>query len=133
MVIEERNPSYDEYQALREAVGWRLTEDASTKKALANALYSVVALDSDKVVGIGRVIGDDGLYYYVQDLIVCPNYQGKGVGKKLMAKLMDFIQSHACPGSIIGLMAAPGLENFYKEFGFTSQPEYGTGMYIIID
>ena len=50
-----------------------------------------------------------------------------------MTKLMVFIQSHAHPGSTIGLMAAPGLESFYKEFGFTSKPEYGTGMYIIID
>ena len=133
MLIEERNPSYDEYKALREAVGWRLTEETSTRKALDNALYSVVALDSNKVVGIGRVIGDDGLYYYIQDLIVNPKYQGKGIGKALMAKLMDFIQSHAHAGSIIGLMATPGLENFYKEFGFTSRPENGTGMYRIID
>jgi len=133
MVIEERNPSFDEYKALREAVGWKLTEETSTRKALDNSLYSVVALDNKKVVGTGRVIGDDGLYYYIQDLIVIPNNQGKGYGKELMAKLMDFVQSHARPGSIIGLMAAPGLENFYEEFGFTSRPEYGTGMYMIIN
>ena len=133
MVIEERNPSYDEYKALREAVAWRLTEETSTRKALDNTLYSVVALDSNKIVGIGRVIGDDGLYYYIQDLIVNPNYQGKGIGKRLMTKLMDFVQSHARTGSMIGLMAAPGLENFYQEFGFTSRSENGSGMTMIID
>lgn len=133
MLIEERNPTYDEYIALREAVGWRLTNETSTRKALDNALYSVVALDGNKVVGMGRVIGDDGLYYYIQDLIVNPNYQGQGIGKELMAKLMDFIQSHTHAGSIIGLMSTPGLENFYEEFSFTSEPENGTGMTMIID
>ena len=44
MIIEERNPTYDEYKTLREAVGWWPTEDKSTKTALKNALYSVVAL-----------------------------------------------------------------------------------------
>jgi len=78
MIIEERNPSYVEYKALQDAVGWRITDETSTKKALANALYSVVALDSNNVVGMGRVIGDDGLYYYVQDLIINPDYQGRG-------------------------------------------------------
>ena len=104
MVIEERNPSYDEYKTLRDAVGWGQTDETSTTKALNNTLYSLVALESNEVVGIGRVIGDGGLYYYIQDLIVCPNCQGKGVGKKLMAKLMEFIQSHTHSGSIIGLM-----------------------------
>ncbi len=133
MVIEERNPSYDEYKTLRDAVGWGQTDETLTTKALNNTLYSLIALESNEVVAIGRVIGDGGLYYYIQDLIVSPNYQSKGYGKELMTKLMVFIQSHAHPGSTIGLMAAPGLESFYKEFGFTSKPEYGTGMYIIID
>lgn len=133
MITEERNPSYDEYKTLRVAVGWKLTDEIQTMKALDNALYSVVVIDSNKVIGVGRIIGDDGLYYYIQDVIVEPESQGKGVGKKIMAKLMGFIHSNARAGSIIGLMAAPGLEDFYRKFGFTTRHEYGTGMYQIID
>ena len=132
MIIEERRPTLDEYNFLRRSAGWKLTEQLPTKNALKNALYSVVATDNEKVIGIGRVIGDGGLYYYVQDLIVDPDHQGNGYGKAMMSRLMDFIKQNAHPGSIIGLMSAPGLEDFYREFGFESKPEYGTGMYIII-
>lgn len=133
MIIEERNPTFEEYNSLRLSAGWKLTEELPTINALRNALYSVVATDNEKVIGIGRVIGDGGLYYYVQDLIVDPGNQGKGYGKAMMSKLMNFIKQQARPGSIIGLMAAPGLEDFYREFGFESKPEFGTGMYIIFD
>ena len=133
MIIEERSPTLDEYSYLRQSAGWKLTEELPTKNALENALYSVVAIDDEKVIGVGRVIGDGGLYYYVQDLIVDPDYQGRSYGKAMMTKLMDFIKQRAGPGSIIGLMAASGLEDFYMEFGFESKPEHGTGMYIIID
>ena len=132
MIINERNPSYDEYKALRVAVGWDVTEVESTKTALSNALYTLVALDGDDVIGIGRVIGDGGLYYYIQDLIVHPHYQNKGIGKKLMSKLMGFIKSHAQTGSFVGLTAAPGLENYYNNFGFMSREEDGKGMNIHI-
>jgi len=50
-----------------------------------------------------------------------------------MVKLMGFFKSHARPGSIIGLMATPGLEDFYRKFGFTAEPDNGTGMIMIID
>ena len=56
MILKERNPSYDEYKALRKAVGWRMTDETSSIKALDNALYSIVALDSNGVMGMGRVI-----------------------------------------------------------------------------
>lgn len=132
MIIEERTPTFDEYISLRQSASWKLTEEIPTKNALENALYSVIATENEKVIGVGRVIGDGGLYYYVQDLIVDPDYQCRGYGRAMMSKLMNFIKQHASPGSIIGLMAAPGLEDFYREFGFESKPEYGTGMYIII-
>ena len=90
MIIKERNPTYDEYKTLREAVGWWSTEDKSTKTALKNALYSVVALHNGAVIGIGRIIGDRGLYYYIQDLIVHPDYQRKGSGTRLMTKCLRF-------------------------------------------
>lgn len=49
--IEERSPTLEEYNALRNAIGWWETEQMSTKRALSNSLYSVVALEENKIVG----------------------------------------------------------------------------------
>jgi ribosomal protein S18 acetylase RimI-like enzyme len=40
---------------------------------------------------MARIIGDEGLYYYIQDVIVVPECQGRGIGKKLMARVMEYI------------------------------------------
>lgn len=77
---------------------------------------------------MGRVIGD-GLYYYIQDLIVHPAHQSKGIGRKTMGMLMQYINSTAPKGSFIGLMAAKGLEKFYLEFGFQKRPDDAPGMF----
>ncbi|MBI5205659.1 MAG: GNAT family N-acetyltransferase [Nitrospirae bacterium] len=131
MKYEERNVSVEEYQWLRKSVGWWETDPESTKKALENSLYSVVVVEKGTVIAIGRVVGDKGLYYYIQDLIVHPGFQSKGIGRKIMGMLKGYIEGNAKPGSFIALMAAKGLEAYYKEFGFQPRPSDGPGMFYI--
>ena len=131
MKYEERKIKVDEYQHLRQAVGWWDTDDSAITEALANSLYSVAVVADGKVIGIGRVVGDNGLYYYIQDLIVHPTYQSKGVGREIMRMLLDYINGSAKKGAFIGLMAAKGLGDYYKDFGFKIRPKDGPGMYYI--
>jgi GNAT superfamily N-acetyltransferase len=131
MKYEERNVSLEEYQWLRRSVGWWDTEPVSTKEGLENSLYSVAVVENEKVIAIGRVIGDKGLYFYIQDLIVHPDFQGKGIGRKIMSMLKGYIEKNAKPGAFIGLMAAKGLEAYYEEFGFQPRPVEGPGMFYI--
>ena len=121
MIIEKRNPSISEYLNLRNEVEWWDVEKDSTEKALRNSLYSVVAIENDKVIGVGRIIGDGGLYFYIQDLIVHPDYQNKGLGKRLMRELMNYIDENAKHGAFVGLMSAKGSEKFYELFGFKAR------------
>jgi GNAT superfamily N-acetyltransferase len=131
MKYEERKLSLEEYRWLRESVGWWVTEPVSTKEGLENSLYSVAVVENEKIIGIGRVIGDKGLYFYIQDLIVHPDFQGKGIGRKIMFMLKGYVEKNAKPGALIGLMAAKGLEAYYKEFGFQPRPVEGPGMFYI--
>ena len=131
MKYKERNISLDEYQWLRKSVGWWDTDLASTREGLVNSLYSVTAAENGKVIAIGRVIGDKGLYFYIQDLIVHPDFQGKGIGRKIMSMLKAYIENNAKPGAFISLMAAKGLEAYYKEFGFQPRSIEGPGMFYI--
>ncbi len=131
MEYEERNIHIGEYQHLRQAADWWETDDSATTEALDNSLYSVVAVTDGKVIGIGRVVGDNGLYYYIQDLIVHPTHQSKGIGREIMHMLLAYINSCAKKGAFIGLMAAKGLEDYYKDFGFLPRSKEGPGMYYI--
>lgn len=81
---------------------------------------------------MARVIGDGGLVYYIQDVIVLPEYQGKGIGAQLMEAVMAYLRAHAQHKTIVGLMSAGGKEDFYRRYGFTLRPneKLGAGMTI---
>ena len=79
---------------------------------------------------MARIIGDQGMYFYIQDVIVLPKYQKQNVGFELMKKIMTYIEKNKKENMFIGLMAAKGKEGFYKKFGFVERPseKYGPGM-----
>ena len=132
MKIEYRSPTVSEYKKLRGLVGWWETLEDATDMALKNSLFSVVAVEHDTVIGFGRIIGDGGLYFYIQDLIIHPEFKNRGFGKSLMKELMNFIKANAKSGAFVGLMAAKGLEKYYEPFGFKARDKDAPGMYQII-
>ena len=132
MPIEYRSPTVTEYIRLRNLVGWWETDENATGKALENSLFSVVVIEHGTVIGFGRIIGDGGLYFYIQDLIVHPEFQAKGLGKILMKELMSYITAKTKSGAFVGLMAAKGLEKYYEQFGFKARDKDAPGMCLII-
>lgn len=127
--LVERLPTPDEYNELRMAVGWGVYERTVIERALPRSLYSVCAYAGAVLTGMARIIGDGGLVYYVQDVIVRPEFQGQGIGSALMDRVMAYIRTHASHNSIIGLMAARGKERFYERYGFVARTErLGSGM-----
>ena len=132
MPIEYRQPTVIEYTRLRNLVGWWEVDENATGKALENSLFSVVSTEHGTVIGLGRIVGDGGLYFYIQDLIVHPEFQAKGLGKILMKELMSYITAKAKSGAFVGLMAAKGLEKYYEQFGFKARDKDAPGMYLII-
>ena len=128
----ERRISVDEYLKLRNSVGWRDTAIEKTKIALKNSIYSIVVEENKSVLGMGRIVGDGGIYFYIQDVIVIPEKQKMGIGTKIMEHLMEYIQQVAEPDSFIALMSAKGRSQFYKRFGFSERESDTPGMYFII-
>jgi ribosomal protein S18 acetylase RimI-like enzyme len=128
--IIEKLPTPEDYNQLRQLVGWGIYERDVILQALPNSLYCVCAVKDGEIIGMSRIIGDGGIAYYIQDVIVKPDYQRKGVGTKLMDKIMEYIRLHANNNSVIGLMAAKGKEPFYIRYGFTGRPDdrLGSGM-----
>lgn len=119
----------NEYQHLRNTTGWPNIEDEKVAKALDHDLFSVCVLENDKIIGMGRVIGDAAIYFYIQDVIVHPNYQGKGIGRLIMDTIEDYLEKEAGNNAFIGLMAAEGVKDFYKKYGFSERPGNRPGMF----
>jgi len=123
-------PPLTDFIAMRASEGWGEISQDTARASLAASLINICAFDSETLAGFGRVVGDGHLYFYIQDLIVAAAYRGQGHGRALLQRLLTEIESIAVPGAMIGLMAAHGKENFYKDFGFIARPNetYGAGM-----
>jgi ribosomal protein S18 acetylase RimI-like enzyme len=125
-----RKATAEEYIDIRRSVGWKVPNMETALKGLDNSLFCVCAEVGGKIVGHGRVVGDGFLVAYIQDIIVRPEWQGKGIGFKIMSEIMDFINRIYPVGATVGLMAAKGKQDFYKKFGFIERPneKIGAGM-----
>ncbi|MBS1169005.1 MAG: acetyltransferase, family [Proteobacteria bacterium] len=106
-------PTAGEFVELRAACGWGAVEMAVAERALAAGLVNVVARDGGRLAGFGRVVGDGVLYFYVQDVIVHPDFRGRGVGRLIVELMLAEVLKRAPVGATIGLMAAEGKEGFY--------------------
>jgi ribosomal protein S18 acetylase RimI-like enzyme len=126
----EGRPTAEEYIHLRKLVGWKSYDAQSVEKALDNSLYILCAVCNETVIGIVRITGDKSISFYIQDVIVDPEYQRNGIGKAMMQKTMQYISYNASPGAFVVLMSAKGKEQFYKNYGFWERPneKFGSGM-----
>jgi ribosomal protein S18 acetylase RimI-like enzyme len=84
------------------------------EKAFSNSIYKCFVYESEKIVGVGRALADGIDCSYICDVAVLPDYQGLGIGKDIVAKLVELSKGHR---KII-LYSNPGKESFYKKLGF---------------
>lgn len=129
--ILKRLPTVEEFHKLHVAVGWDNVDKKATEFGLHNSLFSVCVVHKGEVIGCGRVIGDGGVYFYIQDIIVLPEFQGKKIGEKIMDEVMKYLKKTARPNAFIGLMAAKRVSRFYERYGFTKRPSNRPGMFKI--
>ena len=114
---------------------YRPFSEEQTIRALENSLYNIIAVDDKDVVGMGRLIGD-GLYFTVVDIVVAPEYQGKGIGSELIKRILNYADNQTPPGgrASVQLISEKGKESFYEKAGFKKIPHQycGFGMRKVI-
>ena len=132
--FEENNLSLDDYQKLRASVGWKAISHAQLAKALSSSLMTLTAYD-DNAVGMGRLVGD-GIYDTIVDVVIMPEYQGRGIGKGIIDRIVRHIKSTLPEGGAVSvqLIAEKGSEPFYETMGFAKIPsdDSGSGMQLMI-
>src|SRR2546426_4823542 len=91
--LVERRPSVEEYCRLISAVGWKPRDAEAISRALAASLFSICAETNGEVIGMGRVIGDGGLPYYLTDVVVVSPPQHPGLGSPNVAALTKDLEN----------------------------------------
>ncbi|MFD1619752.1 GNAT family N-acetyltransferase [Thalassotalea marina] len=123
-------PTVLEYKQLRALVGWTDVDSNMVNIALKNSLFHVTARYDATLIGMARVIGDGAMFFYVQDLVVHPDFQNLGIGHKLMEHIEQYLAQNTKQGATIGLLSAQGKESFYLRYGYMkrSGDPWGLGM-----
>ena len=121
---------YTQYNAaeilpLYESVGWVFyyKHPETVEKAYANSLCTLAAYEDGKPVGVIRAVGDGQTIVFIQDLLVYPEYQRKGIGTGLMQAMLERY-AHVYQIEL----ATDNTEKtvaFYKSFGFHNLSDIG--------
>ena len=123
----------EEYMNMRLCVGWAEFPMEEAAEGLKNTSFLCCIREEGKPIALGRAVGDHGYVVYIADIIVRPEYQGQGLGRKVMEYLLEQIKASLKPGYkvMISLLAAKGKEKFYNKFGFVDRPseDFGCGMH----
>ena len=90
------------------------------RKALRNGLMNVSAIYNGELVGMGRLVGDGAMYWYLQEIIILPQFQRKGIGTMIVNHLVDYARENSTTGKFttIGGVSAKGKDPFYEKIGF---------------
>ena len=105
---------WHELESLYRAAPLGNKDAAGLQIVYTNSRYCCFAFDSGKLVGAGRALADGFDCSYICDVAVLPSHQGTGVGKQIVATLVELSRGHR---KII-LYAVAGKEPFYRKFGF---------------
>lgn len=127
--VREELPSPEEFVALRAAAGMAERDIEAVRRGLPNTVFGVVVVyePTGEVVGMGRIVGDDGTVYHICDMAVHPDQQRQGLGTRIMDALMAYIEVSAPSTAYVNLMA--DVEGFYEQWGFEPTAPASKGMY----
>jgi GNAT superfamily N-acetyltransferase len=129
IALHEKLPNKEEYFLLFETTGWNQAYQLSPddlEKANQNSWLVVSAYDEEKLVGFGRVVTDLVMHAMIFDMIVLPEYQGRGIGTLILTSLVDRCLDLGIRD--IQLFCASGKRAFYEMNGFVARPDDAPGM-----
>ena len=102
LIVKYNELTAEQFIELWQAVGWGEGPALEqTRLAMEHTLFRVSIFDGDKIIAMARVIGDMGLDYYIKDVVVRPEYQGKGLGRMLINEILKFISENGIKGTDI--------------------------------
>ena len=126
---KQENPAMADLLALYSSVGWTNYTNNPTmlEEAVKASLWQLAVYDKEELVAYIRLVGDRHSVLLVQDLLVRPDYQRQGIGKKLLEEALATF-----PNVYQRLLVTERSEknlSFYQSLGFVELSEQAsTGM-----
>jgi proline iminopeptidase len=111
-VTNDKSLSAEVFLSLVNAVWPGKYNETFTYGALQKTM-NITAWENDRLVGCVRILTDGYFFGMITEILVHPEYQGKGIGKKLMELAWE-----ASPTSLF-LGAQPGKEPFFEKLDYT--------------
>ncbi len=109
----------EDYNYLREKskIGAKKSEK-NAQKALDNSIFIVSIYHREKIIGMGRIVGDGAVSLVITDVMVDLDYQRQGVGSLIMKEIDNYLNSNYDEDAYIILLANTPYNKFYEKFGF---------------
>ena len=119
-IKESKEINQEEVVALYRANQWSSADKPDELlNALKNSHTLVTARENGELIGLANAISDGYLMVYYPHMLVLPEYQGKGIGHKIMAKMQEKYR-----GFHMQMLTADGKAiEFYKKVGFEKAGE----------
>ena len=122
-------PAMTDLLALYSSVGWTNYTNNPTmlEEAVKASLWQLAVFDEEALVAYIRLVGDGHSVLLVQDLLVRPDYQRQGIGKKLLEEAFETFP-HVYQRLLVTERSEKNLA-FYQSLGFVELSEQAsTGM-----
>ena len=114
---DKRSLTPAEVAAIYVELGWGMKKEYSAarmKRSIANCDVVVSARNaSGELIGIGRVLSDFATTTKILDMLIVPEYQHQGIGKRMMQKIESLVKGTDIYG-----------ETERKNFGFLEECGY---------
>lgn len=113
------------YKTTKDNINWQEVSDVLRRSGLSdhtpeeqetiftNSYAVVFVYDKDQIVGVGRALSDGVCQAAVYNIALEEEYQGSGIGRKLIALLLDQVK-----GQNVILYTHPRTVALYEKMGF---------------
>ena len=119
--------SVEDFCFLRKSVEWHDIPTKIAERALEKSDFIVSATVDSTTVGMARLM-TDGTQVYLMDVAVHPDYQGNGIGRGLMERIRQFIETMEYDQMLVTLLTGSDV-GFYEKLGYVK----GQGMMLWLD
>ena len=111
----------EDFVRMRKETGFADIPVEHAERALNNGLLNISAIYKGEIVGMGRLVGDGAMYWYLQEIIILPKFQKRGIGTIIVDYLVDYAKRNSYTGKFttIGGVSAKGKKPFYEKMGFS--------------